>query len=508
VFQKLKELSVNLSVYGVGDVAIQIASFLLLPLYVRVLSPSDYGVIAVLLVVEQILRVLYRWGVDAAFMRAYYDCRDTADLRLLASTLLYFLLAVSGTVLCLGVAVAPWISRELFGSGVWVTPVRLVFVNAFLGCVSFLPFHVLRIEGRAATFVKLTFSANLATLLAKLLFVVVFRLGVPGVYWADFAVAVGIGLALLPRYAALIRPVFSVRLLRSCLAFGLPRVPHSVAHQVVAGIDRFVLNMHVPQSAVGVYQVASSLGLGLKLFLSAFETAWAPFYFAEMKQPDATTTFRTVTTYGVFTLVLLASGLAATSGDIVRLMTKPQFFGAASIVPWIGLSVVLQGVYLLTSIGLNITKRTIFYPISTGLAAATAIALNVVLIPRFGTMGAAWSNVAAYGVLAVSGFVFSQAVYPVRYEWGRLGRIAAAGVLATVAGSTIPPSGIWPLWGILLRGATVVMVFLGTLTLLGFFQPREVNRIRMIVRSLRQARGSTPPAATKAAAEGGSAPRD
>jgi O-antigen/teichoic acid export membrane protein len=508
VLQKLRELSVNLTVYGLGDVAVQFANFLLLPLYARLLSPSDYGVIGVLLVVEQALRVLYRWGIDAAFMRAYYDCADTEARRLLASTVFFFLLVVSGAVVCLGIAAAPWASRALFESDVWVTPVRLVFINAFLGCAAFLPFHVLRIEGRAATFVKLTFTANVAALLSKLLFVAVLRMGVPGFYWADFVVAIGIGVVLLPRYAALIRPVFSGDVLRSCLAFGLPRVPHSVAHQVVAGIDRFVLNLYVPQGAVGVYQIGTSLGLGLKLFLSAFETAWAPFYFSEMKHPDAKTTFRTVTTYGVLVLALLASGLTATARDIVRLMTEPRYFGAAAIVPWIGLSVVLQGVYLLTSIGLNITKRTIFYPLSTGLAAFTAVALNFVLIPRFGMIGAAWSNAAAYGVLAVSGFGWSQAVYPIRYEWARLGRIAVAGVLAAWAGSVIVHPGIWPLWGILLRGSTVVAVFLGTLALLGFFQPREINRARLILQSLRHAGTVKNRAPASGAAEGGDTPHD
>ena len=51
MFQKLKSLSVNVTIYGMGDVAIQLASFLLLPVYVRVLSPTDYGVVAILLIV-------------------------------------------------------------------------------------------------------------------------------------------------------------------------------------------------------------------------------------------------------------------------------------------------------------------------------------------------------------------------------------------------------------------------------------------------------------------------
>ena len=39
--------------------------------------------------------------------------------------------------------------------------------------------------------------------------------------------------------------------------------------------------------------------MAMKLFLSAFEYAWAPFYFATMQEPDAKRTFSLVTTYGV-----------------------------------------------------------------------------------------------------------------------------------------------------------------------------------------------------------------
>ena len=50
-------------------------------------------------------------------------------------------------------------------------------------------------------------------------------------------------------------------------------------------------------------------------------------------------------------------------------MTKPAFYEAARVIPWIGLGVLFQGVYLLTSIGLNITKQTRYYPVATIAAA-------------------------------------------------------------------------------------------------------------------------------------------
>jgi O-antigen/teichoic acid export membrane protein len=489
VFRKLKERTVNLTVYGVGDVAVQLASFLLLPLYTIILSPTENGAIALLLIVEQVMRVVNRWGIDASFMRFYYDCADDGARRELASTIFFFLLAASGSLALAAVAAAPMLGQLLFGGGDFTTPLRLVFVTTLFGSVSFLPFHVLRIEGRARAYVALTFANNLATLLVKLLFVVVLRMGVLGVALADLVVAVGLALALAPRYAALIRPVFSTRQIRACLAFGLPRVPHSFAHQVIATVDRFVLSRVAPLAPLGVYNIGVSLGLGLKLFLSAFETAWAPFYFREMKSADAPRTFRTISTYVFGVLVLLVAGLAAVGRDLVRLMTAPTYHGAAAVVPWIGLAVGLQGIYLLTSIGLNITKRTAYYPVATGAATAAAIGASLLLIPRYGILGAAWSNVAAYGVLAAAGMALSQRFYPIHYEWDRIWRLLVAGVLAAVAGRLVLGPTAAPLAGLLVRGSCAVAVFAGTLAATGFFRPREIAAAREGFRGLFRSAG-------------------
>ena len=486
MFHKLKALTADLTIYGVGDVAIQAANFLLLPVYVRVLTPTDYGVIFVLLIVEQILRVVYRWGVDASFMRYYYDSHDTASRQRLASTIFFFLVGASGSLMLGGMAAAPWLANQIFDGPGYALVLQLVLLNTFLGSLSFLPFHVLRIEGRARTFVTLTFAQNLATLAAKLVLVVVLRKGVLGVYLADTIVAVGVIALLLPRYIALIRPMFSLPLLRDCLKFGLPRLPHGAAHQVIAGADRYILKNFVALRDVGVYGVGASLGLGMKLFLSAFENAWAPFYFNEMKQPDAKLTFRAVTTYGVGVLFLMVAGLAAIATDLVRLMTKPEYYGAAQIVPWIALSVAFQGVYLLTSIGLNITKRTAFYPVSTMIAAATNVGACIILIPRYGVVAAAWSNTIAYAVLAGTAMVFSQRVYPMSYDWARLWRLALAAVASAIVAKMALPPTTPAIVGLLVRGMLVVVVFGGLLALLGFFEGHEIERIRSLVQRLRR----------------------
>ena len=80
--------------------------------------------------------------------------------------------------------------------------------------------------------------------------------------------------------------------------------------------------------------------------------------------------------------------------------------------PWIALGAMFQGVYLVGSIGIIITKRTAIYPVATGIAAAVSLAANAFLIPRYGILGAAWANATAYGTLALVTVGFSLRLLP------------------------------------------------------------------------------------------------
>jgi O-antigen/teichoic acid export membrane protein len=486
VLSRLTTLARNLAIYGAGDVATSVLSFFLLPLYVRYLSPEDYGVIGLLLTVEVGAKILFRWGVDASFMRLYYDCPDQAARQRLASTIFFFLLALNGTLLGVGLAAAPWMAQHLFGTQQHVTALRLVLANTFVVGFYFLPFHVLRIQGRSPQFIALTIGRSFATLVLRLVLVVVARWGVLGVVLADVFVTLGFTLVLSRWFAPLIRAVFSRAMLRDALAFGLPRLPHGVAHQVIAVADRYILTLFVTLREIGLYAIGATFGLAMKLFLSAFEYAWAPFYFATMKEPDAQRVFSLVTTYGVAALVLLASGLAAVSGPVVRLMTTPEFYPAAQVIPWVGLGVLFQGVYLLTSIGLNITKQTAYYPVATLCAAAASVGANLILVPRFGVVGAAWSNTIAYAVLAMVGMGLSQRCYPIRYEWDRLLRLVIAGFGAFVAARLLVPDQIPAVLSFLGRGLLVVTIYPALLVAMGFYQARELEVVMRLLRRVRR----------------------
>jgi O-antigen/teichoic acid export membrane protein len=238
VFAKVKQLFTNLVIYGLGDVATTIISFFLLPIYVRYLSPDDYGVLSLLLTTEVVTKILFRWGIDASFMRLYYDCADQRARQVLASTQIWFLVVTNGTLLAIGLLGAPLLGHHLFHTSTYTLVLRLVLINTFVIGFYYVPFHVMRIEEQPRQFIALGFSRSLATLVLRLVFVIGLHYGVLGVVLADVVVTAVFTIVLARWYVPLVRFVFSREVLNESLRFGLPRVPHGVAHQVIAVFDR------------------------------------------------------------------------------------------------------------------------------------------------------------------------------------------------------------------------------------------------------------------------------
>ena len=490
MFQKLRELSKNLAIYGIGDVAVQIVSFLLVPLYVRYLTPADYGVLGLLGGVEAGAKLFFRWGLDGAFMRFWYDSDDPRDRQRLASTIFFFLLAVNACLLLASVAAAPFLSRQMLGAGGYTLALQLVLLNTFAIGFTFIPFHVLRIQQRTREFSALTFARSLATLVLRIILVVFAGLGVWGVVVADVLVTTAVMVWLLRLFAPLIRTTLSGDVLRESLAFGLPRLPHALAQQVMAIGDRFILTRFGTLSDIGIYSMSVSFGLIPKLFLSAFENAWAPFYYATSREADGERTFSGVTTYAFAVLALLTVGLSAIGNDLLALAVGPAYAAGGPVITWTAIGVLFQGVYLLTSIGLNITRHTQYYPVSTIAGAALNVGLNFTLIPRFGIVGAAWANAAAYGLQALVAFVLSQRFYPIHYEWGRIARVSASAAIAYWLAAVLPP--MRPLIGLLARGTTVVVVMALLLGVSGFFRPDELRVLQRLRRRQRTVPGTAP----------------
>lgn len=473
MLERLGRLSRHFLIYGIGDSATALIGLLLLPVFTRYLSPTDYGVLTMLLIVDGVARAVFRWGVDIAFMRLYFDCASDAARQRLASTLFFFLLVVNGSLLLVGLLLAGWLGVHLIGEAHHGVLIGIALVDAFVSGFFFIPYQVLRIREQSRQYITFTITRSIANVTGRLALVVGAGMGVVGIVISDLVVTLIMTVLLARLFTPLIRPTFSTEVLREGLQFGLPRIPHNIAQQVMTVADRYILKAYGTLADVGLYAIGANFGLALKLALAAFESAWTPFFLGVMRDADAPRTYGALATYVVACLVLLVTGVCALAGDAVRLFTAPEFHAAARVTPWIAIAVLFQGLYLVGSIGLIITKRTKAYPVATGSAVTVNILANLLLVPRFGMMGAAWSSVIGYATLAVIASTLAWRVYPIRYEWSRLARIAAAGIVAYLSAAYVIPESVPPALGLLLRSTTVAAVYATLLWLTGFLTADE-----------------------------------
>lgn len=470
---RLKHLTTGVAIYGAGDAAIQAVNFLLLPLYVRYLTPGDYGALLMLTSIETFLKLINRWGLDGAFMRYFLD-RDEGHARArFTSTILLFIALVDGALLVGGLIGSTSLAAWLFhGSTGYVVALRLMLINSFLLAFTFVPFHAMRLANQARAYSALTFARSAGQVVLRLVFIVYFGLGVTGVYVTDLLLTMVL-LPILWKWARpFVRPAFSRAELAVALRFALPRLPSGLAQQAFDAGNKLLFSRFAPLGTLGVYNNGFTLGTAVKFFVSAFETAWAPFYYQTAKQPDARITLAKMTTYSAAALVLISAGTAAVARDLVLLMLTPQYLDAIPIVPVIAVGLTFQGFYLLTSIGLNLTSRTEYYPVTTMVAAAVGLAAGFVLMPRYGALGAAWAFLLSFLTQAGVGFFFARRFYAIPYEWGRLARIAAAGIVAALVPLWIVPA-IPPLAGFLVRGTLAVGVYAALLWASGFLRTSE-----------------------------------
>lgn len=488
--ERLKDLSSGVAIYGAGDAAVQVVNIALLAVYVKggFLSSVDYGALAIIGAAEAFAKVVSRWGLDGAFMRYYHERGEVRPR--FASTIIWFIVGANAVVLGSAWIAAGAYGPRWFDDAGYIDALRLMLVNAFLIAVTFIPFHVMRMERQAVTYSAFTFARTIGTLVLRIVLVIGLGWGLVGMYWADLVVTVFLVPLMWRWFRPNVRWTFSADDLGVALRFGLPRLPHGLAQQALDGGNKLLLGSQITQAQLGVYQNATTLGTGVKFFTSAFETAWAPFYYATARESDARVTLAKVTTYGVAVLALLVAGATATADDIVRVMLTNDYLPAVPIVPIIALGMALHGVYLLTSIGLNLTSRTEFYPLSTFAAAAVGLGSGALLMPRFGALGAALAFLLSYATLASVAFAFARAVYPIPYEGWRLLRVILAAVAAAlIAGWVVPPSSS-PVVSLLAHGTVTVVAYGVLLWVSGFLRASERRLLSEVIDRARRRRPS------------------
>lgn len=469
---RLRELTATFTLYLAGGLAQQAVGFFLLPVYISRLSPAEYGTMEILNTTGLIMLTLLTLGLSSAVVKCYHqDCRTEAQRKGVMATSLIMgapLLAVGCGILLVR---AEWIAGWLLGGGDKRLLVMLTAIWIFLTGVSGIVLALFRTREEARVLTALGLSSFVLLLCLNIGFVYFLRWGVAGILWGNvLSTAFGLVVAA-PFLRQRVRFALQPELVRPLLAFGLFVVPAAIAGWIMNVSDRYILAYYDQLGTVGVYSLGYKFGSVLEaVIVSPFQVAWAPFAFRISRQADHRRTYATTLTYLMAACVFVIVALTHLSYPLLHLVGRPEYRPALRIIPVVALAYLFNGVHYCVSPGIHIEGKSKFLPMLVIGAAALNVVLNVLWIPSFGMMGAAWSTAIAFGLLALATLLVSNAFHPVRYEYGRLAKIGTAGALAYLLGQVAHSGSILMMLAI---ATAAVLSFPILLVMFGFLEASE-----------------------------------
>ncbi len=475
MFERIKQLAGQSLVYGLGGIVSRILAVLLLPLYTRYLDRSDLGAVGILTALSVILVILLRAGIPSAFFRFYFDSADLERRLSVLRTSFWFTMCTATLGLFAGVVLARPIATAL-NLGGQPNLVRAAFIGVWAQMNYEQLTSLFRLEQRPGRFVAASLLNIFITIGVTVLLVVHFREGALGVIVGNLIGTLAVYTGLLAYRRDQLALGFDRRLLKAMNQFGVPLVPSGLMLWALSFSDRFFLIRITGRAEVGLYEIGVRLASANVLLLTAFRTAWPAFAYSIEDDREARTTYGFVLTYLVVVASWVSLALGLLSPWLVHLLTTPRFYEGSRVVAPLSFAATAFAGYLVVSIGVGRVRRTQFNWVVTGVAAAADIALNLVLIPPYGMMGAAIAEAAACTVLFVGMTLRAQRLYPVPYQWRRVGIAACVAVALTAAGKLLQV----PLAGAL----GLVAVYPLALLAAGFYLPAERRKLRSLGRRL------------------------
>jgi O-antigen/teichoic acid export membrane protein len=417
VAQSVRQLGSETVVYGISGTLSRFIAVFLVPLYTRVFSPDDYGIISIMASSIQLLSIFVVLGLDNSSARWFYDSQDLGHRNSVMSSWFWCQFSVGLVLALLILALAAQIAQALFGSPEPGALIRIAIWLVPLGTFGRVLGNWLRYQRRPWTTTAFFAGSSLATIGFVILFVLVWRKGLVGLYSGQVMAAILTAIAAAVICRSFLAPHHvSIGRLREMLIFGLPLVPAGIASWVTSTSDRFIVNMFHGTSEVGIYAVSISIAGGVALFTTAFQMAWGPFAFSILNEDHALQVYSKVLSVYALLGCWLATSVSLFAPLLVQLFTTPTYYAAASTIPYLAFSHIAIGSTYIGVIGSGIVKKSTPAATSIFIGAAINTALNFALIPSLGKDGAAISTLIAYLAAAVFLFWVSHKHYPIAYR--------------------------------------------------------------------------------------------
>src|SRR5258708_3683363 len=408
----------NSGIYAIGSMASPLIALILSPFLAHNISHADYGAFAVLNVVIALMAVITQLSLGSAFFRVYItDYEDQQDRLAVISTTLILLSLTSIPVTIAMLMTASWLSEFLFRNASYGNAVSFAALVLLAQNLTVPGFSWLRAENRAAVYTVFILISLFFNLGASIMLVGVLDLGIVGALIAlcgSYAVVAVCTLPLILQRAGL---HLRLDIVRKLLFFGIPLVLSSISVWVLQLSDRYLLSYFGSLSQTASYSVAYTLGGVLSpVILGPFALAWPSIMYTIAKRKDAASIYQLVFLWFSIVLLVAVFAFSLLATILLDILYPPAYHSAAPVIPIIAVSTMFYGIYNIFTIGIFVQRKPWFILVFTSLAALVNVGLNIILIPFYGSMGAAASTLLAYALLASIAYIVNQRVYPIPFQ--------------------------------------------------------------------------------------------
>lgn len=428
----LKAFFRDSAVYGLAKVLTGGITLLSLPIYTHALPPGEYGIVDLITSLATIAHVTVALEIAQGLGRFILAPEAEGQQKQYASTALWFTLATYSLFAAAVIPLGALVSRLLFQTDANATIVRVATLVIWTTGIFNLVQNLLRYGRRAPKYALVSILFSVTNVGVTILLLLVLKAGVVAMFIGQFsaglaAVALGLFFA-----RDMIRPLFDRERAKQMLKFSIPLVPSGIGIMLCMYVDRFAVLKLLTVEDLGRYAVAFRIATVVAIVVTGFDAALAPLIYQNHHKPETPGQLARMLQWFLALAAPLLLFLGIFAKVIVGIVAPAAYAGAASLVFMLSASMLMANLYNFSP-GLWVAKRTGWVAVISLGSGVLNLAINFLLIPRVGLIGAAIGTITASLTACAAHYVFGRVLYPVPFQWGRLGiAIAAVGTIGVM----------------------------------------------------------------------------
>ncbi len=403
----------NTLVFTVGKLLSKLLMFFMIGLYTSCLSQAEFGTAELITNMANLLIPLACVGISEGIFRSAAAREGDKEAFFTNGLLVYGVGSI--VFLCLSPLLG-FIPR--MGGSVWLIAAYVVVANLHTVVSQYLC-----AIGRTKLFAGQGILNTALVIGLNILFLPVLDFGITG-YVSSIILADLLTTVFLILVTCLWRAVkpksISRKTVSAMLKFCLPLVPTTIFWWITGVSDRYMVDMMCSPELNGLYTAAYKIPNLLIYAITIFDSAWKLSVSAE-DDPEACAAFYSRVWRAYTTLAFLGGGaLILCSRFLAGLLFAGDFVRAWVYIPLLTFATVFTALCTFLGSVYFASKRTVGSMLTALVGAALNIALNLLLIPPYGAMGASIATFASYFAVCLLRLVTGRRLIPFQGEWGRL----------------------------------------------------------------------------------------